>query len=372
MKFSIDKETFMSVLKRIDGVCPTKGGTFVALACCLVEARGNELIVIGTDLELTLRVVVNANIQEEGKAIINARQLLETVMYLPSDAQVTISSENLQTIIEAGNFRGRLSTIDISEYPPIDNLESNPCVRLNALEFKGLINKTMFSISKDDSRVVFTGAYLTVSQNGKIEMVSTDGHRLSRVESSATLIGQLNKNFEKGVILPKKALSELSKNITEGDIALDCIGKKVVFSFGNTTYHVTPIMNQSEFPNFSKVIPAQLEHKAIVDRENFQMILRRASIFANKSAGTVKLTMALGKLELSAFDTQKGEMRDFIDAEYEGNGVTAGFNWSYINDILNVIEADNVSLEIIDMDSPAVIRDINTDKLDFVVMPMQL
>ena len=82
--------------------------------------------------------------------------------------------------------------------------------------------------------------------------------------------------------------------------------------------------------------------------------------------------MSAGKLEISAFDSQKGEMRDFIEAEYEGAGVTAGFNWSYISDILGVIDNEYVSLEIIDMDSPAVIRDITTDKLDFIVMPMQL
>ena len=82
--------------------------------------------------------------------------------------------------------------------------------------------------------------------------------------------------------------------------------------------------------------------------------------------------MNIGKLEVSTFDAKSGEMRDFIDAEYEGSGVTAGFNWRYIDDILRVIDSEYVSLEIIDMDSPAVVRDVTTDKYDFIVMPMQL
>ena len=370
MKFSIDKETFMGVLKRIDGVCPAKGSSFAALACCLIEARGDEIVVTGTDLELTLRVIVNANILEEGKAIIHAHQLLDTVQCQPQDVPILISREGSQTLIDAGNFHGRISNIDISDYPQVDNLDYQECVRINALEFKSLITKTMFSISRDDSRIDFTGAFLTVKQNGKIEMVSTDGHRLSRVESMSSIVGTLNKNFETGVILPKKALSEFSKYLTDGDIGLNCVGKKVIVSMGNTTYQITAIMGQ--FPDFSKVIPSKLDHKAIIRRDSFQQILKRAAIFANKVAGTIRLTMSAGKLEISAFDSQKGEMRDFIEAEYEGAGVTAGFNWSYISDILGVIDNEYVSLEIIDMDSPAVIRDITTDKLDFIVMPMQL
>lgn len=371
MKFSINRESFLSVLTCIDGVCPQKGSSFAALASCVIEAQGKRIIVTGTDLELTLRVIGEADVTEEGKAVINAHQLLETVTSQPFGSEIHLTSTGTQTTIEAANFCGRLSNIDINEYPQVDSLlEIKPSVKMNAMDFKSLINRTMFSISKDDSRIDFTGAFMTIKPNGKIELVSTDGHRLSRAESTANIVGDLHKNFENGVILPKKALSELNKRIASGDVGLDYEGKRVIVSFGDMAYQITPIMGN--FPDFSKVIPAQLEHKAIVKREAFMQILKRASIFANKTAGTIKISMTSGKLEVNAYDQIKGEMRDFIDADYDGKGVDAGFNWSYINDVLGVVESEEVSLEIIDMDSPAVIRDVTNDKLDFIVMPMQL
>ena len=139
---------------------------------------------------------------------------------------------------------------------------------------------------------------------------------------------------------------------------------------GNMTYFATRI--EGEFPDFSKVIPPRFDHKAIISREAFLQILNRASIFTNRNLNTVKLVLSSGRVEISAYDQTRGEMNDYIDADYEGAGVTAGFNQSYVADILKVIDGDYISFEIIDMDSPVLIRDTSCDKYDFIVMPMQL
>lgn len=368
MKFSLERDAFAKVLKRIDSVCANRG-TFQVLSSCLIEARDNEIVVTGTDLDITLRVIEQANVVEEGVIIINSRRLLDTVSNLASGSEVLLVSEGTQVLVEAGNFKARIPTGDVSEFPPIAAIEVRSVLAMNALEFKNLIDKTYFSISKDDSRPEFTGALMTISQNGQIQMVSTDGHRLSRAESKINITGTLANAFEKGVIVPRKGLAELTKNLFEGDITLDIAGSKLVVISGATTFYITLLAGN--FPDFSKVIPVQLEHKAVIKRDSFQQILKRASIFTAKS-GTIRLTMNMGMLEVSTCDVKSGEMRDFIEAEYEGDGVTAGFNWRYIDEILSVIDGDFVSLEVIDMDSPTLIRDTSTKKLDFLVMPMQL
>ena len=368
MKFSLERDTFARVLKRIDSVCSSRG-SFAILSSCMIEAKGNAIIVTGTDLDITLRVVENADIIEEGVIVINAHRLLDTVQNQPQGYEILLTSEGSQVLVEAGNFRARIPSGDVSEFPPINDIQLKSSIVIDAPVFKNLIDKTMFSISRDDSRADFTGALLTIYQNGCVQMVSTDGHRLSRAEANIQINGSLPGSLEKGVIIPLKGLSELTKNLFDGDINLDVSGSKLVVTSGQTTFYINLIAGQ--FPDFSKVIPSQLDHKSIIKRDDFQQIIKRASIFTAK-AGTIRLTMNIGKLEVSTFDAKSGEMRDFINAEYEGSGVTAGFNWRYIDDILRVIDSEFVSLEIIDMDSPAVIRDVTTDKYDFIVMPMQL
>lgn len=368
MKFSLERDVFAKVLKRIDSVCSTRG-SFAILSSCLIEAKGNSIVVTGTDLDITLRVVENADIIEEGVIVINAHRLLDTVQNQPQGSDILITSEASQILVEAGNFRARIPSGDVSEFPPITDIQIKSSIIIDAPVFKTLIDKTMFSISRDDSRADFTGALLTIFQNGCVQMVSTDGHRLSRAEANIQVNGSLPGSFENGVIIPLKGLSELTKNLFDGNINLDVSGSKLVVMYGQTTFYINLIAGQ--FPDFSKVIPSQLDHKAVIRRDDFQQIIKRAAIFTAK-AGTIRLTMSMGKLEISTFDAKSGEMRDFVNAEYEGSGVTAGFNWRYIDDILKVIDSEFVSLEVIDMDSPAVLRDTTTDKFDFIVMPMQL
>ena len=196
MKFSLERDLFARVLKRIDSVCSNRG-SFAILSSCLIEAKGNSITVTGTDLDITLRVVENADIIEEGVIVINAHRLLDTVQNQPQGSEILITSEGSQILVEAGNFRARIPSGDVSEFPPITAIDLKSSLCMEASAFKNLIDKTMFSISRDDSRADFTGALLTIFENGCIQMVSTDGHRLSRAESTIQIAGELPGSFEK-------------------------------------------------------------------------------------------------------------------------------------------------------------------------------
>lgn len=372
MKFSLGRDAFAKVLKRIDSVCANHG-TFAILACCLIEARNDAITVTGSDQLIVLRVIEPATVQEEGVIIINSRRILDAVNNLSSGTEIFVTSECSQILIECGNFRARIPTGDVSEYPRVNAVKTTSTLTISAQSLKGLIDRILFSISRDDSRAEFTGALMTISENGTIQMVSTDGHRLSRAEDSIQIRGELPKALEAGVIVPRKGLGEISKTLLEGDCTIDISGGMLIVCNDSSMFCITLL--PGHFPDFSKVIPASLEHRAVVKRDAFQQILRRASVFAAK-VGTIRLSLSMGRLEISTdvkMDaTKAGDMLDFVDAEYEGAGVVAGFNWRYIDEILSVIDGDCVSIEIIDMDSPAVLRDVDTDKMDFIVMPMQL
>ncbi|MBR4986950.1 MAG: DNA polymerase III subunit beta [Proteobacteria bacterium] len=377
MKFSLDRDRLARVLKRVDGVCPIRG-SFQILSCCMIEAKGKTIRVTGTDYDNTLRVTEEADIIEEGTVLINSQRLLSTVQNLVKDAEVTVASEGPMILIKCGNFAARIPANDLSEYPGVPEWEVKPTLAMNAVEFRKLIDKTIFSISADDTRAEFTGAFMTITESGRIQMVSTDGHRLSRAESTVNINGVLPSPFVSGVVIHKKGLTELQKNINElqknidcADVYFDVDDSKFGVRLGDNTFYISLI--NGSFPDFSKVIPQNLEHRAILNREAFQQIVRRASIFTAKT-GTIRVALTLNRLEITSDDQKTtSSMKDYMDVDYaEGVFVEAGFNWRYIDQILSVIDCDDVSLEILDSDSPAVIRDVSSDKVDFIIMPMQL
>ena len=372
MKFSIDRDSFAKLLKKVDGVCAANG-TFQILSNCLIEAADNKITLTGTDLTITIRSTNVAQVFEEGRCLVPEKRLSDTINSLETGASVNFSTDGSTVTIESGKYKSRIPQVsDITEYPKIEEIEVSNCVSVSAQTFKETIDKIYFSISTDETRPDFTGGLLSVSENGHLQIVSTDGHRLSRVECDVEIGGKVSDNLVNGTIVPRKALNELSHMLSSGVAYIDFAQKKFAVRLINDSeeyiFCVNPINGQ--FPDFSKVIPAALEHKAVIRREDLAKMLQRASIYASKN-GTIRLSLMPGHLEISSYDHEY-EMNETIDVEYDGQGVTTGFNWRYISDILKVIGCDIVSFEIIDMDSPAVIRDVTTTKLDYIVMPMQL
>ena len=368
MKFSIDRDSFAKLLKKVDGVC-AKTGNFTILANCLIEAFDNQITVTGTDNSFTLRVFSAANITEEGKVVVSSKLLSDTLQGLSSGTDVLLYTNGNQLQIECGHFKSRILLADDKEYPPIPSLTASSAVTINGLVLKNLIDKIAFSISKDETRPDFTGAFLTIAPNGIIQLVSTDGHRLSRVESDVTLNGKFASNFEEGIIVMGKSLNEISKLLTDESIRMDFIKDKFILQADSFVVYSNIIAGR--FPDFSKVIPENPPHKAIIRREDFVNLIRRAMTYTSKTS-VVRLDLTHGKLAISSYNQNGEEMSDLVECEYDGSGVASGFNYNYISQILSNIGCDVVSLEIVDPDSPAVIRDVATDRLDYIIMPMQL
>lgn len=368
MKFSVDRDSFAKLLKKIDSVC-AKNGSFAILANCLIEAYDGQITITGTDHTFTLRVFSEANISEEGKVVVSAKVLSDTIQGLSAGTEVRLFSNGSQLQIECGNFKSRMLLADDKEYPQIPNYEASDHVTIGGQALKTLIDKISFSISKDETRPDFTGAFMTISQNGVVQLVSTDGHRLSRIEAEVTLAGSLPTGFEKGIIIIGKSLAEMSKLLTDETVRMDFIKDKFVLQ--SDSFRIYSNIIAGQFPDFSKVIPMNPPHKAVIRREDLMSLIRRAMTYTAKTS-VVRIDLMPGKLAISSYNQNGEEMSDFVDCEYEGSGVASGFNYNYISQILSAIGCDVVSLEIVDPDSPAVLRDVTTNKLDYIIMPMQL
>lgn len=367
MKFSIDRDVFSDVLAKVQGVCNLRS-TLQFASSCLIEVKGKQLTVLGTNMDISIKVTSEAKIFEEGKVLINAKKLFDSVKSLkPGDAMV--SYEKSQVLIESAETRMHVVTGSIDDFPELPNMDLPSSVRLSASSLLDLIDKTFFSISTDESRQAFTGAFLVIRENGKIQMVSTDGHRLSNAESEAQSILEFSPEFEKGVIIPRTGLEQIRKILSDGDVEITLAKQNIIIKTPESAISIRLIVGQ--FPDFTRVIPQHLEHKAIISRSELIEVIKRASVHSPK-VGTIRLTMSSNKLEVTAFNSESGDVTDSINCEYVGDGVSAGFNYRYVLDVLNAIDGDKVSLEVVDTESPSVIRDIATSRYDYVVMPMSI
>ncbi len=373
MKFTIDRDAFSEILSRIQGVCAQKS-TLPILASCLIDAQKDGFITLyGTDLEVSIATSCPAQVEDAGRVALTAKRLFETVKAAPP-GPVTLEAEaNHWAILDAGRVHARIAGSHPEEFPQIPPVADNLPVTMPAEALLDMIDKTYFSISTDEARASFTGAFLKVTESGTLLMVSTDGHRLSKIEldDESIKLDAAPEALRQGIVVPRKALGELKRAITDpaAQISLGIEGDDLLVSSQTTSLAVRLIPGR--FPDFTQVIPEVLEHKVVIQRDMFISAVKRASFYSAKT-GNTRLTLSEGTLELYTFDPEAGELNEPIPCDYVGGGVTAGFNYRYLLDVLNNIEGDDVIMELIDTESPTVVRDSSRDDVLYIVMPMQL
>jgi DNA polymerase-3 subunit beta len=237
-----------------------------------------------------------------------------------------------------------------------------------------MVQKTIFSVSTDDARPNLTGAFFRLTDDNAILMVSTDGHRLSKVESPAIFEakGATSDQLKDGIIIPRKGLSELKRTVDakSEELSFGLKQNNLVFQNGPMTLAIRLI--DGTFPNFTQILPKESDNKSVVSKETLHQALKFVSLFSSPKTSNVRLSLSENALELYATDPDKGEGLKTLPVSYSGAAVKAGYNHRYLAEVLSAIDGDEVSIEIIDTLSPTLIRDTERDEALYVVMPMRL
>jgi len=372
MKFKINRDEFSDVLFKIQGVCAQKS-TLPILASCLIEAQEDGRISVrGTDLEVSISTSCKAEVKEVGQVAITARRLFDTVKSV-SAAELVLSTEpNYWTVLDADRVHARIAGSHPEEFPQLSAVDDDLPVSMPAEDLLDMIEKTFFSISTDEARASFTGCFFRLTEQKTLQMVSTDGHRLSKIEIPIKDVDleKVTDALAKGVIVPRKGLAELKRVlIADSIVRFGVKGDDLLVANENT--QVTLRLIPGRFPNFEQVIPKALEHNVTISRESILAALKRAAFYTAKT-GNTRITLSDSTLEIYAFDPEAGELSEPIPCDYSGPGASAGFNYKYLLDVVNVVEGDEFTFEMIDTESPTVIRDLARDDVLYIVMPMQI
>jgi DNA polymerase III subunit beta len=374
MRIRFTQDGLAALLGRAQSVVERKS-TRQILENVLLEADEGKLRVSVTDLRTSLSQETSCSVEVPGALSVPARKLYEIVRELPKADVVLETLENQWVTVKAGRSVFHLPGIAPEEYPTLPEAPES-FFSFPASLFRGMIEKTLFAVSGDESRLSLTGAFLkeALTEDGKplLRMVATDGHRLSLVERP---ISAASGAFEEGVIIPKKGLSELKGLLDTLDeegapFELGAADGRVYARVGGSLLSVMLI--DASYPNYEQVIPKNVGTWIRVERAELTDALRRVALLSDDETRSVILEAKGGSILLSSDNPRLGDAREEIEAPYEGETLKIAFNAHYFLDALKAAEGQAVRIGISDSLAPCLVRGVEDPLFLSVIMPMRI
>lgn len=371
MKLSVEKKDLIHIVARAQNIVE-KRNTMPILVNVLLEAQGNSLRAYATDLEVSLTDEVSAQVKMPGKVAVNAKSLFEIIKELPDGPIELERKENNWLKITQNRAVFNMVGISPEEYPVFPTFSTQEFVSLDSDVLAEMIEKTIYSVSTDETRYHLNGVYLEVrptEDSATYRMVATDGHRLSLVDRKIPAGGQ---NGAQGVIVPRKGLHEIKKLLdsVEDSVEIAIEGAQLVVRHGSTVLMIRLI--EGKYPNYQQLIPQNLKEHFLVQRESLLSSLKRVSLLSNAKSKGVTFGLNGGRMEITSNNPELGDAKEEIEVEYKGKDMKIGFNARYVLDVLASMHDDVVRVELNDQLSPGLVRPNNDPSYTCVVMPMRI
>lgn len=371
MQFVIERANLLKSLGHVQSVVE-KRGTIAVLSNIKIDAKGSEVSLTATDMDIAVVEKVPAEVSKPGSTTVPAHTLYDIVRKLPEGVQIelTNSDDGSKISIRAGQSRFSLACLPIEDFPVMAEGEFTHNFTLKSAECLALIEKPSFAISNEETRYYLNGIYMHVAGNGDekvLRAVATDGHRLARVEVAVPA----GADGMPGVIVPRKTIQELRKLLEngEGDVEVSLSETKIRFVYGDAVL-VSKLID-GNFPDYERVIPAANEKLMEVDCKIFKDAVDRVSVISSEKSRAIKLQLESGKLTLSAGSGDQVASEE-IDINYSSNVIDIGFNSRYLLEMMSQIDGDTAQFLLNDGNSPALVRDTADVGSLYVIMPMRV
>ncbi len=368
MNLTIAKEQLINGLQSVQNVVGIRT-TLPILSNVLIRAEKDRLDLTATDLDVTISCAVEASVKKAGSATVPVKKLFGIVRELTSpEIEIEVDEKNLCSVRAGASFY-KINGLAAEEFPPMPKFKEEKKVILPQEKLKGMLKKTSFAISTDESRYVLNGIFISLKDH-KITMVATDGRRLALVDEDVDVSEKSQGEF----IVPAKAVNELNRLLQDkGEVEIRYSDNQASFTLkddkGSPILIITKLI-EGNYPNYRQVIPGEAKERVTLAREEFWHALKRAEIMTSEKSNSVKLAFTKNNLAITANSPEVGEARESLAINYKGKDVAIAFNPKYMIDPLNALANEEVFLELIDELSPGVLK-INGPFL-YVVMPMRL
>lgn len=362
MRFKVEKDVLLKGIDTIQNVISAKA-TLPILANFLLETCKDGLRMTSTDLNIGISCVIPVEILEQGCITLPARRFSNIIREL-SDQIVEINTKkNNIVLIEGKNCQFKIIGLPAEEFPKLPEFKDKEVIQIEQAVLKQMLNLTSFAVSVDESRYILNGILFKFSQNN-FSLVATDGKRLAI--TTKKLKQTCSKEIK--IIIPVKTIQELLRNLKDdSEISLVIGPNQVLFDLKDTM--IISRIIEGEFPDYQQVVPSPTENKIKVNREQFLLAVRRASLLATPDYQAVKMEIFKDKMVISKSTPDIGESREEVPIQYSGKEFVIGFNPSYLIDVLKNVSVDVTEWEVSGSEKPGVMRG---DGYIYIVLPMRL
>jgi DNA polymerase-3 subunit beta len=372
VKFRCERDALVEALSTAGRAVTARASTSPALNGVRVEVAGNRLSLVGTDLDLTVRVEVEAVGLDDGSVVSPARLAADIVRSLEPGA-VTFEGGDDELEISAARSRFVVRTYPVEDFPVL--AEPRPdAVTVAAPALAEALRQVVRAASGDDARPLLTGVLVAAEGEGT-RLVATDSYRLAMRDLTGT--GPLAGGSDQ-ILVPARALTELQR-LLPGSGAKDDDTGTVGFSVSelDATFTVSGVrlttrLLDGKFPDYRQLIPPGYPNLLRVSRDALLDALRRVRLLVRDNTTPVRLSMRPGSVELTVVSQEVGHASEDVDAEYEGEELTVAFNPSYLIDGVEAVLGDEVVLETVDATRPATVRSPEHDDYRYLLMPVRV
>ncbi len=344
--------------------------TMPILEGILIQTNDNEIKLTTYDLEIGIEYTMECEIEEQGSTVVNATMFTEIIRKLPdSEIKISLNENNLLTIECEGSLY-KLATMNPDEFPELPKIEVENSIELEQSALKNMIRKTIFAVSTEENRPIFTGCLFEI-KNNKLNVVAIDGFRLA-----LRTINLPTPTVDFKAVIPAKTLNEVNKILNDSfeSVKIGVSKNQALFEMENCKL-VTRILD-GEFLNYTSVIPNNWQTRIRVEKSNLQNSFERISLISASSIEKekkypVKVSIDLGKMTISCTN-QTGDAKEELFISTEGQNIEAGFNPKYFLDSLKAIDEEEIYVEFGSNISPCLIKSVEHNDYVYMILPIRL
>ena len=369
MKIICDKDKILKAINSVTKAVASKT-TMPILEGILIQTNDKEVKLTTYDLEIGIEYIIEAQVEEQGATVVNAIMFSEIIRKLPDTEIKIYLNENNLLVIECEGSLYKLATMNPNEFPELPQISIENSIELEQNALKEMIRKTIFAVSTEENRPIFTGCLFEVVDN-KLNLVAVDGFRLAW--KSKYLQTKVN-NFS--AVIPGRTLNEINKIILDSfdPIQIGIAKNQALFEMENCKI-VTRLLD-GEFLNYSNVIPSMWDTRIRVNKNVMQNCFERVSLISSSSIEKekkypVKVSIDIGKVIISCTN-QTGDAKEEMYVSTEGKNLEAGFNPKYFLDAFRAIDDEEVFIDFGTSISPCIIRPVDNGDYIYMILPIRM
>lgn len=367
MEIQIQREDILKPLQGVAGVVERRQ-TLPILGNVRIDAEASGAIrLTTTDMEVEMTADIGSGAVEAGLTTVSARKLLDICRALPEGSDLHLSEQQGRLQLKAGSSQFTLGTLDAEEFPQVGAIDDGLRFSLEREILEDLLKRTSFAMAQQDVRHYLTGLLLEVGPD-RLRAVCTDGHRLALCDAEEPP----QVESERAVIIPRKAVMELERLLSQAakTVEITLSARYARFALGSLS--ITSKLIDAQFPDYNRVVPTDTSFNILVDRGPLREAVTRVAILANEKFRGVRLEAGANQLKLTTHNPESEEAEETVSARYEGESFITAFNAVYLQEALGALDAETVQFSFTSSDSSALIRQPETERFRYVVMPIRL